>query len=334
MANNSKIIIKKAHIIRRIKENLEGYAYLTPAGIILFIFWAFPVLMSICMSFTNWKGGDSFKDVRLVGFTNYLRALNDEDFIQVLWNTLNYVIYSVPITLFLALFIAILLHSQIKLKGFFRTVYFLPFVTTWVAISIVWKYFFHREFGLANFFLDSIHTGLRLEWLSEPRGIWEMILAPLGINLKHPLLAGPSLAMFSIIITSVWRDVGYYMIIFLAGLQNIDRSYYEAAEIDGANGWQRFKTITIPLLSPVTFFLLIISMISAFKMFVPVLVMTATGGPDNTTSTIVFYLYQKGFRGLWLMGYASAIAYILFIIILCLTFIQNFVFGRKVHYGE
>lgn len=330
--------VKTSHRVRLIKENIEAYIYLLPAAIILFTFWAAPVVMSIIMSFTNWKGGDSIQDIRWVGLSNYTRAVADDDFRQVLWNTINYTIYSVPITLLIALFFAMLLNSKIKGRGLFRTVYFLPFITTWVAISIVWKYFFHREFGLANYFLNMINHGWRLEWLSEPRGIWEMffnpILAPLGIQLKHPLFAGPSLAMFSIIITSVWRDIGYYMIIFLAGLQNIDKSYYEAAEIDGANTWQKFKTITVPLLSPVTFFLLIISMIGAFKMFVPVLVMTANGGPDNTTSTIVFYLYNNGFRGLWLLGYASAVAYILFILILCLTLIQNFVLGRKVHYGD
>lgn len=330
--------LKSQHFKRRFSENIEAYLYLAPAAIILLIFWFAPVLMSIGMSFTNWKGGDSLQNVRWVGLTNYARALSDEDFIQVLWNTLNYTIYSVPLTLAIALFFAMLLNSKIKMKGIFRTVYFLPYITTWVAISIVWRYFFHREFGLANYFLGLMHNGWRLEWLSEPRGIWQMLfsplLSPLGIELKHPLFAGPSLAMFSIIITSIWRDIGYYMIIFLAGLQNIDRSYYEAAEIDGATTWQKFKTITVPLLSPVSFFLLIISMIGAFKMFVPVLVMTANGGPDNTTSTIVFYLYFKGFRGLWLMGYASAVAYILFIIILCLTLIQNFALGKKVHYGD
>jgi len=344
---------KKGEPIPRLRENLEAYTYLAPAGIILLIFWALPVILSLLISFRNWKALDTMETTQWVGLSQYLRAFNDEDFRQCLWNTVNYVIYSVPPTLVLALGAAMLLNAKIKGRAFFRTAFFLPYVTTWVAISIVWKYFFHREFGLANWFLMftshdllGLSTTWRLDWLAEPRGIWELLvgwilqgtgaldpIAARSFHLPHPLLAGPSLAMFSIVITSVWRDIGYFMIIFLAGLQNIDKSYYEAAEIDGAGAWQKFRTITFPLLSPITFFLLIISMIGAFKVFVPVLVMTGTGGPDNTTSTIVFYLYEKGFRS-WLFGYASAVAYILFIIILAMTLLQNRLFGRKVEYGN
>lgn len=317
---------------KHLKENLEAFAYLAPAGIILLVFWFLPVVLSVYVSLTNWKGADTLDMVRFVGLRNYLWAFRDEYFIKSLLNTFNYVIVSVPTTLVVALIIAMLLNAKIKCAHIFRTVYFLPFVTTWVAISIVWKYFYHREFGLANHLLvNYLHLG-GLNWLSEPRGIVEMLLAPLGIDIGSPLLAGPSLAMGSIVLTTVWRDIGFCMIIFLAGLQNIDRSYYEAAEIDGASWWQKFRHITFPLLSPVTFFLLIISMINAFKVFVPILIMTPTGGPDNTTSTIVFYLYEQGFRGLWLLGYAAAIAYILFVIIMILTIIQNVVLGRRVHY--
>ena len=344
---------KRGEPIPNWRENLEAYTYLAPAGIVLFIFWALPVLLSLIISFRNWKALDTWGTTRWVGPDQYLRALMDEDFRQALWNTVNYVLYSVPPTLALALAAAILLNTKIKFRAFFRTAFFLPYVTTWVAISIVWKYFFHREFGLANWFLmflsgDLLHLASpwKLNWLAESRGIWEMlagwILEGVGaiapgagrlLKFPHPMLAGPSLAMFAIIITSVWRDIGYFMIIYLAGLQNIDKSYYEAAEIDGASPWQRFRTITWPLLSPVSFFLMIISMIGAFKVFVPMLVMTGTGGPDNTTSTIVFYLWEKGFRS-WLFGYASAIAYILFIIILIMTFAQNRLFGRRVEYGN
>jgi multiple sugar transport system permease protein len=138
--------------------------------------------------------------------------------------------------------------------------------------------------------------------------------------------------MFTVILTSVWRDIGYFMVIFLAGLQNIDRTYYEAAEIDGASKTQQFRHITWPLLSPTTFFVLVIAMITAFKIFVPMYVMTPTGGPGSTTNTLVFYLFQQGFLGYQDLGYASAIAYVLFVIILLLTVIQNRVFGKKVHY--
>jgi len=344
---------KQGEPIPTLRENIEAYSYLAPAGIILLVFWFIPVLVSLLISFRNWTALDTLSTTQWVGLKQYARAIKDEDFRQSLWNTVNFVIYSVPPTIILSLAAAMLLNTKIRARGFFRTVYFLPHVTTWVAIAIVWKYFFHREFGMANWFLDFFSRDImglehpwKLEWLSEPRGIWEMFLGWIlegarilhqgqgrALRLPHPLLAGPSLAMFSIILTTVWQTIGYSMIIFLAGLQNIDKAYYEAADIDGASPWQKFLAITWPLLSPITFFILIISMINAFKMFVPVLVMTGTGGPDNTTSTIVFYLYTKGFRS-WLFGYASAIAYILFLIILLMTFLQNRVFGRRVEYGN
>ncbi len=321
---------------RLIRENLEAYLYLTPATLILFTFWLLPVAISVYISFTNWLGGDTFETVKFIGLKNYALALHDDGFYKSLFNTFNYALYSVPSTMIVALTVAILLNQRIKGRSIFRTVYFLPYVTTWVAISIVWGYFYHREYGLANHILANwLHVG-QLKWLSEPRGIFDLILGPflepLGVRLTHPLLAGPSLSMASIIITSVWRDIGFFMVIFLAGLQTIDKTYYEAAEIDGATAWQKFRFITFPLLSPVTFFLLIISMIGAFKVFVPMFIMTPNGGPDNTTMTMVFYLYEKGFIGLWRLGYAAAIAYLLFGIILALTLIQNLVLGRKVQY--
>lgn len=316
---------------RRLKEYSEAYLYLLPALGVVALFWLFPVILSIIISFTNWKGLDTWSTVKWVGFANYANVLMDEEFHQSLLNTFHYAMYSAPLTFIVSLIAAILLNTRIRGRSFFRTVYFLPFITTWVAISILWKYFYHRDFGLANYFLKSL--GLKpLQWLSEPKGIFTLLFAPLGIDIKRPLLAGPSLAMFSIILTSIWRSVGYYMIIFLAGLQNIDKSYYEAAEIDGANPWQRFLHITFPLLSPITFFILIVSLINSFKVFVPMLIMTPSGGPDNTTITIVFHLYEKGFQGLWLMGRASAVAYILFLIILGITLIQNLFLGRRVHY--
>jgi multiple sugar transport system permease protein len=332
----------------RLKESLEAYLYLAPAAIILAIFWFLPVVVSLAMSVGNVTALKPFADMEFVGLKQYTTAFKDPTFQKTLWNTVNYVLYSVPTTLILSLSVALLMNSQIRARGFFRTVFFLPYVTTWVAIAIVFKYLFHREFGLGNWFLGILSTDIlglaepwRLEWLREPRGIWEMLIwNNLGIQLQpmpggiNYLLKGPSLALFSIIITTVWRDIGYFMVIFLAGLQNIDKSLYEAAEIDGAGPVARFKAITFPLLSPVSFFLLIISMIGSFKVFVPQFMMTPEGGPDNSTMPLVMYLYQEGFMGEWKLSYAAAIAYILTMIILALTFIQNQVFGKKVEYGQ
>lgn len=323
--------IRRAHT----REATEAYLYILPAATVLLIFWFFPVVFSVLVSFSNWKGASNFSNVSWVGTSNYRRAIGDPDFHQILWNTLNYVIYSVPLTIAGALAVATMMNQKSRLTNVFRTVYFLPFVTTWVAVSIVFKYVFNDSFGLANYALESV--GLpRLGWLNESRGIFELLIrdmAHLPFPAKpHALVAGPSLAMCAVIISSVWRDMGYFMVIFLAGLQNIDKAYYEAAEIDGASQWQRFRHITWPLLSPTTFFVMIIAMIAAFKVFVPMYIMTPTGGPGRTTETLVFYLYKVGFIGDKDLGYASSVAYVIFVIILILTIVQNRAFGRKVHY--
>ncbi|CAN5419842.1 sugar ABC transporter permease [soil metagenome] len=333
---------------RKMRESAEAYGYLAPALIVLLVFWFLPVVISFLMSFSNLTALKPIGDAEFVGLNQYILALKSRNFQQTLWNTVNYALYSVPMTLALALSAALLLNSKIRARGFFRTVFFLPYITTWVAISLVFLYLFHREYGVLNWVLKVVSQNLfglqhawRLEWLQEPRGIWEMALInPLGGHVPElpfgaqSMLKGPSLSLFCIILTSVWRDTGYYMVIFLAGLQNIDKSLYEAASIDGANAWQRFRAITFPLLSPVTYFLLVISMINGFKVFVPQFMMTPTGGPDLTTMPITGYLYEQGFTGEWKLSYASAVAYILTIIILSLTLIQTRLFGRRVEYGQ
>jgi len=325
----------KHHVLR---ENIESYIYVAPAALLLLMFWFVPVVMSVFISFTDWTGASRLNTVNWLGIENYTKALQDPNFIQVFWNTVNYVIWSVPLTVCASLIVAMLLNNKMRGLGAFRTVYFLPFVTTWVAVSVVFKYVFNEQFGLANYILELLNLPT-LGWLNESRGIIEMVVTNICTMLNitppehwHPFLAGPSLSMFTIIITSVWRDLGYFMIIFLAGLQNIDKSYYEAAEIDGATRFQQFSSITWPLLSPTTFFILVISLITAFKVFVPQFIMTPNGGPGRTTETLVFYLYREGFMGYRQLGYASAVAYILFAIILILTLFQNRFFGRKVHY--
>lgn len=330
----------------RLKETLEAYLYLLPAFSILFVFWFIPVVASLVMSFGDMTALKPVDQMNFVGLQQYQEALAHATFRQSLWNTINYTIYSVPTTLVLALAAAILLNNRIAGRGFFRTAFFLPYVTTWVSISLVFSYLFHREYGLGNWLLGLLSQDIlgrdnpwKLEWLAEPRGIFEMMLLggkslpPMPLGFEN-LLSGPSLSLFCVILTSVWRDVGYFMIIFLAGLQNIDKSLYEAAQIDGASGWARFRHITFPLLSPVTFFLMVISLIGAFKVFVPQFMMTPDGGPDRTTIPITMYLYQEGFMGEWKLSYAAAVAYILTMIILALTIFQNRIFGRRVEYGQ
>lgn len=321
------------------RESATAYLYLAPAGVILFAFWVVPVAISLGVSFTNWEGADTLDIVGWTGWRNYARTLADDEFWLALANTINYVLYFVPLVLAVSLGAALLIHRKLRASGLFRTIFFLPFVSTWVSISIVWRYFFSDEFAPLNDLLQSL--GLpALRWLQEPRGIIEIFMTgPIGLTrwpdppVLGPLLAGPSLSMMSIIVTSIWRDFGFFMVIFLAGLNNIDSSYYEAAKIDGAGPWQRLREITLPLLTPTTFFLLLIAVIGAFRVFVPILVMTPDGGPAKATSTLVFYMYQKGFMQ-WKLGLASSIAYLLFVMIFTLTMIQNRFLGRWVQYGS
>lgn len=323
-----------------LRSSAHAYLYLAPAGIILFVFFLVPVVLSFAVSFTNWEGADTPDLVRYVGWRNYARTLRDGEFWLVLMNTINYVIYSVPPTLALALGAALLINRKFRTSTLFRTIFFLPYVTTWVSVSIVWRYFFDVQTGPLNYVLIHVFHLDPLRWLEEPRGVIQMFATGvLGVKswpnppVVGPLLAGPSLAMVSVIVTSVWRDIGFSMVIFLAGLNNIDPSYYEAAKIDGASAWQQFRRITLPLLSPVTFFLLVVGMIGAFRVFVPILVMTPAGGPGKSTSTLVYYMYDKGFAQ-WKLGLAAAVAYLSFLIVFLLTLAQNRLLDRRVQYEQ
>lgn len=321
-------------------ESVAAWLYLAPAGVVLLVFWFLPVFGAIGISFTNWEGADTLDIVGWVGGFQYARTLRDEAFWGALGNTVNYALYSVPLTLGAALGLALLLHGQMRGLSIFRTMFFLPYASTWVAVSVLWRFFFDPELGPLNYVMTEWLGMEPLRWLGEPRGVIEMFMTGVvGLEawpdppVLGPLLAGPSLAMVCVILTSVWHDIGFFLVIFLAGLGNIDASYYEAARLDGAGPWQRFRTITLPLLTPTTFFCLVVAMIGAFRVFVPILVMTPGGGPGKTTSTIVFYMYEKGFMQ-WKLGQGSAIALLLFAIIFVLTMLQNRLLGRRVQYEQ
>ena len=240
------------------------------------------------------------------GILNYILEAKEKNlFIKAIYNTTYYVILTVPTTIFLALMIALLLNANIKLRAFFRTAYFLPFVTSIVAISLVWQWIYNDEYGLLNYVLS---------WFGIEKIAW----------LKDEKWTIPTIA-----ILSIWKGVGYDAVIFLAGLQNIDKFYYEAADVDGATTFQKFFYITWPLLSPTTFFLLIVSMISAFKVFAEVYVLYGgLPGPYNYSGmTMVYYVFDLFYRQ-QRMGIACAGAYLLFVAIAVLTFIQ-FKIGRK-----
>ncbi len=241
----------------------------------------------------------------------FLEARDRNLFIKAVYNTAYYVLLSVHITIALALVIALLLNSNIKFRAFFRTAYFIPFVTSAVAISLVWRWIFDDAYGLLNYMLSFLNVE-RIAWLKDER--WTI----------------PTIA-----IVSIWKTVGYDAIILLAGLQNIDKSYYEAAEVDGATAWQKFLHITWPLLTPTTFFLLIVSLISSFKVFTEVYVLySGLPGPyNNSGMTMVYYVFDR-FYVQQRMGIACAAAYILFGIILIFTAVQFLVGKKTVEYAS
>jgi multiple sugar transport system permease protein len=279
------------------------------------------------MSFYKWgMAGPLYT----VGMKNFERLFIDPKFYQSLGNTFWYVIFVVPLTIIFSIFFAQLLNQKIRGRGAFRTIYYLPVVTSIVAISVVWKWIFNPDRGVLNAILNLF--GLEgLKWLNDARGVFDILLAPLNIE-PSEFFAGPSVALFALIIMAVWHNIGYCVIIALAGLQNVPDQYYEAAKIDGAGSWKMFRHVTIPLISPTIFYLIITQSIFAFNTFTPVYVMTQPpGGPLGTTKLVVFYLYEQAFK-LWNLGYANAIAFAIFIVIFILTQFQKRFIERRVHY--
>lgn len=237
-----------------------------------------------------------------VGLSNYTELAKDETFLKVFWNTIYFAGISVPAGIVISLFLAVALDQNIRFKKFYRAAFFLPVVSSMVAVAVVWQFIYNPEYGLMNYVLSMI--GMRgPDWLTST--VW---------------------AMPAVIITSVWKNLGFNMLIYLAGLQGISEDYYEAADIDGARWHQKFLFITVPLLSPTTFFVTVMSFIGSFQVFDTVFLMTQ-GGPARSTSVIVHYLYENAFK-YFSMGYASAMAYILFFMVLVITLIQ-FWFQKK-----
>ena len=276
-----------------------AFLFLFPAMGAIFLFFFIPVVASLFMSFTDfdiYSLGDISK-VRFVGFKNYIELFKHPLFWKALGNTAYFVFIGGPLSIFVSLMAALLINSKmLKFKSFFRLAYFLPVVTTLVAIAIVWRYVYHPEFGLMNYFLRIF--GIKpVDWLGDPR-----------------------FAMPAIILMAVWKNFGYNMIIFTAGLQNIPGELYEASWIDGANRWKQFIHVTLPLLSPTTLFVSITTVIGYFQLFAEPYVMTQ-GGPLNSTLSIVLLMYNEGFKW-WKMGYSASIAFTLFFIVLIITLIQ------------
>ncbi|MDH6363961.1 multiple sugar transport system permease protein [Enterococcus sp. PF1-24] len=286
-------VAKKGNKNLRRKNTLMAYTFILPNFLGFFVFTLIPVAFSLVLAFMSW---DSFSTPEFVGLKNFAKMLQDETFWISLKNTFLYTIGVVPLTLICSLGLAILLNKKIRGMKFFRTAFFFPYVTSLVAIAVVWNMLFHPTMGPINQFLKL--------FIENPPG-WT---------------SSSDWALTAIVIVSVWRGMGYYMILYLAGLQGIPRELYEAASMDGANKWKQFANVTLPSLRSTTFFVTIMLVINCFKIFDLVQVMTA-GGPGRATNVLVYQIYNEAFVK-FNFGYASAIAMVLFIIVLTITVIQ------------
>lgn len=285
-------------------ENLWGYLFLAPSLVGLFGFTLGPVAAAFVLSFFRW---DVVTPPVFVGLGNYETLVRDPLFWKTLRNTLYYVVGVIPPAMVISFLLAVALNQRLVGRTVFRIVYFMPVVSSTVAIAILWAWLYNTEFGLINFVLRSV-----------------------GLP-KIPWLSSSDWAMPAIIVMSVWKTLGYDMVLFLAGLQGIPNEYYEAAKIDGANGLQTLWYVTVPLLTPTTFLVLVLSVVGSFQVFEQTYVMTA-GGPAWSTLTIVLLIFFRAFQD-FRMGSAAALAYVLFAIILVFTLAQIRLQRRWVHYG-
>jgi multiple sugar transport system permease protein len=292
-------------------QQWEAYLFLLPSFAGFFLFVALPVIVALVLSFFEWN---MLSQPIFVGAANYSELiLQDRIFRTVLWNTLYFTATIVPLQLAFGLILAVALNQAIRGVQIYRLIYFMPVVTTIVAAALVFQWFFNRDFGMLSSWIWGLAdvTGLPIQppdWLNST--FW---------------------AKPAVVILTLWKNTGFTMVIYLAGLQAIPRELYDAAEVDGASAFQRFLYVTFPMVSPTTFFLLVIQMIGAFQLFSEAFVMTR-GGPAQSTLTIVYYIYQMAFQLSNRMGKASAIAWVLFFFIFILTFIQTRLQRRWVHY--
>jgi len=283
--------------LNRKKETLYGYLFLLPSLAGFTIFLLIPILFSVYLAFTDWDVISGFNNINFIGLENFTRMIGDEWFNASIKNNFVYTLVVVPVTLILSLLIAIILNNMVYMKNVLRLAYFIPYVSNTVAVSVLWMAMFDPSQGPVN-----------------------QLLMALGVQSPPKWLVSPDWAMVTIILMSVWTRIGYCLIIYLAALQNLPQELYEAANIDGANWYRKLKSITIPLLTPTTFFLVITQTISTFQVFAPVNLLTR-GGPGTSTTVLVYQLYREAFR-FYHMGYASAIAMVLFAIIFAVTLVQ------------
>ena len=286
---------------RNERSFLSASPFLTASLIGFAIFYFAPMVISVVISLTDWNGLDrllapGFMEEHFIGLDNYKAILTGAEFWKVLKNTLVYIVLYIPLMLTTSTAIAALLSRQRRGVGAFRVLYYIPVLTSWVAASLIWKSLLSPQYGAMNGIL-AIFGMEGPGWLTDEK--W---------------------AMPAIVLVSVWKDMGFFGLILLSGMIGIDRTYYEAAEIDGAGSWTRFLKITLPLLTPALFYVLIVSLINSFQLFPQIMIMT-DGGPNGATQVMMERIYKYGFR-YYRMGYASAFSWILFIVIMICTAVQ------------
>ncbi len=304
-----------------------AYLFILPAFIVIGVFHILPVFYAAYISLNH----GPINRFTFVGLDNYARALGGSEFWGSLATTLEYALMTMPVSIALGLFFAYLLYQGVRGRSFYRTVYFLPYVISTVGSAIVWAWVFDPASGLANFILT--HLGLQpLRWLIEPSGIVEIIAAQLHWSVPS-WAYGPSVALVAVSIFTIWQSMGYNVVIFLAGLTAIPGELYEAARIDGANAAQLFRHITIPLLAPTTFFVVVISVIGSLQSFNQIFAMNGAaaqdlGGPLGSTNTLTVYMFNQLYTYSD-YGYAAAIAILLSLLILAFTLFNFRVLGRR-----
>lgn len=291
--------------VRNKKENLAGLLFIMPALIPMAVFWIGPVLYSVGMSFTDW---DMISDhFNFAGFYNYISLIGQHDFTEVLWNTLAFALGTVVPSIVLGLLAALALNLAKRSSGFYRAVIFAPYITPMVAVSIVWSWIFEPRVGILNYLLGflGIHG---IEWTQSM-----------------------DTAMLSVIIVTVWKQIGWTMLFYLGALQKVSANLLEAAAIDGADSVRKFFSITLPMISPTTFFLLIITTINSLQAYDQIQVLTQ-GGPAGSTRTLLYYFYQEAFES-FNTGKASSVAVILVILTALLSLIEKRASKNSVYYG-
>lgn len=285
--------------------------FLLPSCAGLVVFSIIPIIYSFIISLTDWNGLNAWNVAEgipnFVGFANYGEIVGGEEFWRVLRNTLYFIVLYIPLILAASVFAAVLLNNTFRGISMYRVMFFVPVLTSWVAGALIWKWLLSADYGPVNDLLSYIGiTGPA--WLQDR--IW---------------------AMPGIVMASVWKDMGFFALIILGGLQAINPTYYEAAQIDGAGFWRRFTRITLPLLTPVLFFVMIICIINSFQLFPQVMIMTTDAGPYGSTQVMVERIYKYAFK-YFKMGYASSFSWVLFVIIFLCTVVQLRLQKKWVHY--